>query len=1053
MHKKSNTSLFHPVLINLTTHLLHNIIGNRNSSQNFNCLTLQSIDYEHKENQIEVVLQFNIISGLSASINNSLINNNNNNDTYKECDYAHLLTDNLAKQTTESERKSPFVTIVVCCCILTTFLLMVLFLRCRGFIRRKRSLKTRRNPKYLYCSSYSKAKPINHCYIKANNSGYWSPVRPKHSNSFSVCSEGQSLNYNHHNHRITSASLSNQCNPIFNSSQSRFYGTKDSNSMHRQCNSSNNIIIHNHHQGELYETKDYMTTDCLKYSKRINNAKSTHHKPFTMTSMYPDFPKLIMPPKRSNPSNKVNSHNITNENEVTDSETPTTEFTESSKSHRSTSQINVCRKGRSLSPVDLDDSRDSKFVYNKKPRFSLAESNELCDKAIENNPSSGFHDVIVDCSSLESAISYPVQNAYSHLSDNKNLDGSLECQIYQSLMSVYLNDVQKNKTTNHTVVTSTITTTTATVNISNIINGSNTSSNNYSTCLDNNHHNNVNTLSPLNIPKIATIICGDEIYDNKKMNSSESNQPTIPMSTDNICIEQYINFNSDLPLPVIKNKRSVQCLFSANKYNHKRYIQRSNSISIDDIYDDDDDDHVVDDDDVDENRIGNNGIIIDTKQDIDERRLRHGINITARKSSINRRINRTIRSSNNINIDENTCNHNLKFLLCHTSECKSCVNLQAYKLLHDRCRNSSGGSTVSQIPRSDLPDVYLNPPSMSTLQSQRSSLCGRSRMELLYVDNELDRTENSGCNHSTDELNGAKNLSNILDCNHYFTVQSKNEGRGSWNLADELVIFPQPQTLGLVRNQTFSAKSAYHQNLPQSSSNLTPLFFKPYQLIDDNFGNLPVKDKEHNISIQQQLRRALSLSTKRKSPRSLNAEIQSIMDKHYEMTGIKMTIGSGSSQKNSLTTKSYMNLFRLQGGNKMQSPKPRKRRCSWTFTKDITHEFQTGLKNVSSALHLDCSTFDLFQKFKHNREKPSVFESLSMTALPCLIPLRPRIRSDVTNDMTVINEEFIGRSDLNNIKLIDFKRNSLGTDDKNITIFEIQKNIRLVKSNWNLTNV
>ncbi|VDO60241.1 unnamed protein product [Schistosoma curassoni] len=86
MDQKSNINLFHPALINLTTHLFYNIIEHRINAQNFKCLGLQSIDYEQKENQIEVVLQFDIISSSSTSSstsrNNSLGNNNNN--TYTE---------------------------------------------------------------------------------------------------------------------------------------------------------------------------------------------------------------------------------------------------------------------------------------------------------------------------------------------------------------------------------------------------------------------------------------------------------------------------------------------------------------------------------------------------------------------------------------------------------------------------------------------------------------------------------------------------------------------------------------------------------------------------------------------------------------------------------------------------------------------------------------------------------------------------------------------------------------------------------------------------------
>ncbi|CAH8434869.1 unnamed protein product [Schistosoma mattheei] len=1061
MDQKSNINLFHPALINLTTHLFYNIIEHRINAQNFKCLGLQSIDYEQKENQIEVVLQFDIISSSSSASSSTSRNNslgNNNNNTYTECDYTNLFGDKLAEQITSNERKSPFVTIVVCCCILTTFFLLVLFLRCRSFIRRKQLLKRRRNPKYLYCSKYPKSKPINHCYIKANNSCYWSPTKPKHSHSFSVWSEGQPLKYHQNKHRISSTSSLNQFNLMVNSSQSHFYSNnhciKDPKFIHRQSNSSTNVINnsnernfmkYNYHQhDEIYGMRNRMNIGYLEYSKRINNAKST---------MFPNSQRLIVPSKQSNSSaigNQsmfFNSQKITNENDITDSETPTTEFTESSKSHKSISQINVYRKGRSLSPADITNFKESKFHFSPKPRFSLAESDEMNNQPIENSQSSGFRDVIIDCSSLESAISYPVQNSCSHLNENKNLDSSLESR---SLMSVYLNDVaQKNR-----IVTPTVTITTT--NINNTVSENNTSTI-HNISLDNSNYNNVITLSPLNLPKIDTGIFNDELYNTEKMNSFESNQLTYSTNTDHNHMDQHNNFTYDLQSPVIKEKpkRPVLCLFSANKYNQKRHLKRNNSISNDDSNDDTN----VDDD-------NNNGNIHDTKQDIDVRRLRQGTNISTTKLSVTNQINRIIGSSNNINNNDNLCNHNLNLLLCNTNECKSCVNLQAYELSQDRYRNPSSGSTVSQIPRSDLPDVYLNPPSMSTLQSQRSSLCGRSRMELLYVDNELDRTNNPRCKLSTNGIisssNLGENLSDVIDSDHRFSVQHTNGAGDNWSSVDELVIFPQPQTLGLVRNQTFNSRNTYHQPLPQSSSNLAPSFFKPYQLIDDNFGNLPVKDKEHHISIQQQLRRALSLSSRRKSPRSLNEEIQSIMDKHYEMTGIRMTIGSGSSQKNSTTTKSYINLFGLQTGNKTQPSRPRKRRCSWTFTKDITNEFQTSLKNVSSALHLDCPTFDLFQKFKHNRDKPSVLESLSMTALPCLIPLRPRIQSDITNDMTSINEELITKQskqkfhpDLYNIKLIDFKRNSIGINDKSVILFGIQKNnnIRLVKSNWNLTNL
>lgn len=160
-------------------------------------------------------------------------------------------------------------------------------------------MKRRRNPKYLYCSKYPKSKPINHCYIKANNSCYWSPTKPKHSHSFSVWSEGQPLKYHQNKHRISSTSSLNQSNLMVNSSQSHFYPNnhciKDPKFIHRQSNSSANVINnsnernfmkYNYHQhDEIYGMRNHMNNGYLEYSKRINNAKLT---------MFPNSQRLIV---------------------------------------------------------------------------------------------------------------------------------------------------------------------------------------------------------------------------------------------------------------------------------------------------------------------------------------------------------------------------------------------------------------------------------------------------------------------------------------------------------------------------------------------------------------------------------------------------------------------------------------------------------------------------------------------------------------------------------------------------------------------------------------
>nr|CAH8823006.1 unnamed protein product [Trichobilharzia regenti] len=1115
MFQKSDTNLLHPALVNLTTQLFQDIIEHKINTPNFQCLGLQSIDYEQKENQIEVVLQFDIISSSSSALrsDDALMN-----DSYTKCNYTDILIRS-SNQLNREERKSPFVTIVVCCCILTTFFLLVLFLRCRSFIRRKQMAKRRNHSKYLYCSDYPKPRPINHSYIKTDKAYYWSPVKSSHKNSLSLWPEGLSLKNNHnytYNNCTSSSSSLNQSSHHMkkchqHSSHSNGNYTSNSYFTQRQFNSSNdtihkyrnNINIHNnsykhncqHHKG-IRESENYLAAGYTEYYKRMNNtSKVNMNKPNSVIGMYQNTQRIQKPTQNQSHSSPIrnqsvffNPQKLPRENEITDSETPTTEFTGSSKSHQSTSQIHVYRKGRSLSPAEITNSSESKFLFNQKPRFSLAESDEMSDKPIQMNRPSEFHDVIIDCSSLESAVTYPVQNTFSHTNPSQVPHSPLETRTYQSLMSVYLNDVaQQTRNSVHRINSTIAITPNASDNsivsrihnnVNNNISNNNNNVSSHSICLDmngNTSHKNDTLPYKLNIPKIATGVFNDELRRMEKVNSFESNQSSFSLNNDD-SIEQNNNTSAatattaaaasaiavlqGIQSPVVneKPKRPALCLFSANK-SHRHYhsnhrdhqkchLRCDNSVRNDNMEQGNHHPDDVDEDEEDEiNHLDN-----DMKQSLTS------INTSMSKLPSINYAKRTSGSSSDINIDtvmnNSIININNNNLLCKMNECKSCMNLQAYELAQDRYRNPSSGSTISQAPRSDLPDVYLNPPSMSTLQSQRSSLCERSRMELLYVDNELERDNYSRHKLGTEKLISASHSEVDL-------TKQTNGGGDNWSLVDELVILPQPQKFGLLHNQTFHLRNTYHQPLPQSPLNLAPPSFKLFQLPDDNFGNLPVKDKEHHSSIQQHLRRALSLTSRRKSPRSLNAEIQSIMDKHYEMTGIRMTIGSGTTQKNTTTTKSYMNLFGSQFNTRIQSSRPRKRRCSWTFTKDITNEFQSGIKNVSSALHLDCTNFDLLQKIKQFREKPSVLESLSMTALPCLVPLRPRIRSDATNDMTVIDEEFIERryhqkihSDfIHPTKLSELKRNSMVAIDKSLSILGIQTNIRQVKSNLNLTNM
>ncbi|TNN19465.1 serine-rich repeat 2 [Schistosoma japonicum] len=66
----------------------------------------------------------------------------------------------------------------------------------------------------------------------------------------------------------------------------------------------------------------------------------------------------------------------------------------------------------------------------------ITSENEITDC---ETPTTEF--TVADRGSQESIVSYPVQDTYSQLNVNKNLDNSLESREYQSLASVYLNDV------------------------------------------------------------------------------------------------------------------------------------------------------------------------------------------------------------------------------------------------------------------------------------------------------------------------------------------------------------------------------------------------------------------------------------------------------------------------------------------------------------------------------------------------------------------------------------------------------------------------------------
>ncbi|OON23023.1 hypothetical protein X801_01068, partial [Opisthorchis viverrini] len=301
----------------------------------------------------------------------------------------------------------------------------------------------------------------------------------------------------------------------------------------------------------------------------------------------------------------------------------------------------------------------------------------------------------------------------------------------------------------------------------------------------------------------------------------------------------------------------------------------------------------------------------------------------------------------------------------------------------------STGSTLSPPQAGiDLPDVYLYPPSMSSIHSARGSL-----LVAQYRDDPNMYSERFPNSHSYASMRDDELVSNGYG-NSYFDGMTSNgvhpvqktqstilsDNLGAENAQSTALSYSRTSSLGLTTKDFMPQASAF----PKNSS----FDFGPQTPRDRTHRRLSPKELEPPLGFNT-LKRAISLNLRPKSPKSLGAELQSIFDKHYEMTGIRMlTVGPTNPPRSSLDSHSGGPDFSIR--NKLEK---RRQSCSVAL-EDVNLRLTSGMKAAISALHLDCLCSD---ELVTKKSTPSVLSSLATATLPCMAPLRSHIPSVTTS--------------------------------------------------------
>ncbi|KAF8572022.1 hypothetical protein P879_00047 [Paragonimus westermani] len=336
------------------------------------------------------------------------------------------------------------------------------------------------------------------------------------------------------------------------------------------------------------------------------------------------------------------------------------------------------------------------------------------------------------------------------------------------------------------------------------------------------------------------------------------------------------------------------------------------------------------------------------------------------------------------------------------SEAKSCGNLKDNDIKQQFYSCISTESTLSPLnPNIDLPDVYLNPPSLSSLQSARGSLVIANIHEYPSQSIGPSRFPNS-CSFisvrdeqttSVPQSYRDPRLGLSSDLRRHSPVRSTYGS--SENLVDGSVVNYSSE------RGTSHGRSEFQQSGVNVESRMqSPFRCLPFsQAREDSTQNrLSVKEKFTYGKGFGTLKRAISLTIRPKGPKSLGAELQSIMDKHYEMTGIRM-LTAGHAHTSQSTWKTRHDSTDVPTHTKPPLPKLGNRRRSWSFGKDDSNAPlrppRNMMKSAISAIHLDCLHPDRDDSSsKCSQDGKSVLSSLTGITLPCIAPIRPWLHSE-----------------------------------------------------------
>ncbi|GAA49002.1 hypothetical protein CLF_102365 [Clonorchis sinensis] len=358
------------------------------------------------------------------------------------------------------------------------------------------------------------------------------------------------------------------------------------------------------------------------------------------------------------------------------------------------------------------------------------------------------------------------------------------------------------------------------------------------------------------------------------------------------------------------------------------------------------------------------------------------------------------------------------------------------------------GSTLSPPQAGvDLPDVYLYPPSMSSIHSARGSM-----LVAQYRDDPNMYSKRFPTSHSYSSMRDDELVSNGYE-NCYFSGMTSNgvhpaqktqstihsDNLGVEDTQTTALSYPRTSSLGMTTKEFMPQVSAF----PKNSS----FDFGPQTTRDRIHRRFSPKELEPPLGFNT-LKRAISLNLRPKSPKSLGAELQSIFDKHYEMTGIRMlTVGPTNPPRSSLDSHSGGPDFSIR--NKLEK---RRQSCSVAL-EDVNLRLTSGMKAAISALHLDCLCSD---ELVTKKSTPSVLSSIATATLPCMAPLRSHIPSVTTS--AVLQKNLKGASSpMRRSSTIIPKDVSLLTKDKQSTgsthMNDQQATMRSIKSSTNLHEV